>query len=280
MRRKKAIKRGRWASVLVAAVVGYLLGSWNAPAVHSTEASSPPTAAQAVALRFPSDFKETPLQAAAAAAPTPTPSYQLASESTVILHNADRALFVPEPMVPSQQVPSQQVSAQQETQPEAAETAEPAETQQANAQPAPVQVADLSSTPPVAGTRAVAAPILPKPRELAAKPHPVPVRHQAARPANMFDDAQLAVIKRRLHLNPDQEEMWPAVAAALRNIGEEREREARARGATGQIDPDSPQVQDLKSAAIPLIMSFSDEQKDEVRTLARGMGLTQLASQF
>ena len=96
----------------------------------------------------------------------------------------------------------------------------------------------------------------------------------------MFDDAQLASIKRRLNLTPDQEQMWPAVAVALRNIGAEREREARARGIAGEVNPDSPQVQDLKSAAIPLIMSFSDEQKDEVRTLARGMGLNQLASQF
>jgi hypothetical protein len=39
-------------------------------------------------------------------------------------------------------------------------------------------------------------------------------------------------------------------------------------------------VQGLKSAAIPLIMSFNAEQKDEVRSLAHVMGLDQLASQF
>lgn len=282
MRRKKAIKRGRWASVFVAAVVGYLLGSWNAAAVRSSQASSAATAAQTVAMRFPSDFQETPLQASAAQA-SASPSYQLASESTVVLHNANRALFVPEPMIPAQQVPAQQIPAQQQTaQPETAQAVEPDQTQQAAGEQAPVQVADLSAEPLVAPTRAVAAPILPKPRDLAntAKPHPVPVHHQATRPAKIFDDAQLAIIKRRLRLTPDQEEMWPAVAAALRNIGIQREREERARGASGEIDPDSPQVQDLKSAAIPLIMSFSDEQKDEVRTLARGMGLNQLASQF
>jgi len=271
MRRKKAIKHGRLASVLVAAMVGYLLGSWNAAAVHSSQASDAPTAAQTVALRFPSDFQGTALQAAAAQAPAP--SYQLASESTVVLHNADRALFVPQPMLPAQQ---------ETAQPEVAQAVEPDQTQQADTDQAPVQVADLSPTPPLAPSRAVATPILPKPRNLAgtAEPHPVPVHHQAARSANMFDDAQLAIIKRRLNLTPDQEEMWPAVAAALRNVGAERAREARARGAAGDINPDSPQVQDLKSAAIPLIMSFSDEQKDEVRTLARGMGLNQLASQF
>ena len=46
------------------------------------------------------------------------------------------------------------------------------------------------------------------------------------------------------------------------------------------IDPNAAEVQDLKSAAIPLIMSFSDEQKNEVRSLAHVMGLDQLASEF
>jgi hypothetical protein len=39
-------------------------------------------------------------------------------------------------------------------------------------------------------------------------------------------------------------------------------------------------VQGLKSAAIPLLMSFNSEQKDEVRNIAHVMGLDQLASQF
>lgn len=256
MRRKKAIKRGRVASVLVAAVVGYLLGSWNAAAVHSNQVSGRPSAAQAVALRFPSDLQSTELQEARTA---PAPSFQLASASTVIVHNANSALFAPEPMLPAQPTITQAPS--------------PVDPQQTA--PDPVQVADLSLTLPAAPARAVAAPILPKPHELAAaKPHAAPVRH------HMFDDAQLAGIKRRLNLTPDQEQMWPAVAVALRNIGLAREREARAHGGLGEINPDSPQVADLKSAAIPLIMSFSDEQKDEVRTLARGMGLSQLASQF
>ena len=51
-----------------------------------------------------------------------------------------------------------------------------------------------------------------------------------------------------------------------------------ARG--GAIDPDSVPVQRLKSAAFPLIMSLSDEQKQEVRTMVRLMGLENLASQF
>ena len=46
------------------------------------------------------------------------------------------------------------------------------------------------------------------------------------------------------------------------------------------LDPDSAEVQRLKSAAIPLIMSFIHEQKDEVRNLAHVMGLDKLASEL
>jgi hypothetical protein len=72
----------------------------------------------------------------------------------------------------------------------------------------------------------------------------------------------------------------------LRNLAYSRAREARRRGTQvnaqqiAAADPDSPDVQGLKSAAIPLIMSFNSEQKDEVRNLAHVMGLDQLANQF
>jgi hypothetical protein len=44
------------------------------------------------------------------------------------------------------------------------------------------------------------------------------------------------------------------------------------------VDPEA--VEGLKSAAVPLIMSFNSEQKEEVRSLAHVMGLDQFASQF
>jgi hypothetical protein len=86
-------------------------------------------------------------------------------------------------------------------------------------------------------------------------------------------------------MTPDQEDMWPAVEAALRNLAYTRAREVRrhGEGAEAQLasaDPNSAEVQGLKSAAIPLLMSFNSEQKDEVRNLAHVMGLDQLASQF
>ncbi|MGA8499270.1 MAG: hypothetical protein WB764_27575 [Xanthobacteraceae bacterium] len=101
----------------------------------------------------------------------------------------------------------------------------------------------------------------------------------------MLNDAQIASIKTRLHLTADQEQMWPAVEAALRNIAYTRSREAHRRSApantqVASADADGVDVRELKSAAVPLIMSFNSEQKDEVRNLAHVMGLDQLATQF
>ena len=44
------------------------------------------------------------------------------------------------------------------------------------------------------------------------------------------------------------------------------------------IDPDSEEVQQLKSAAMPLLFQLRDDQKDEVRKLARVIGLDKVAS--
>ena len=253
-RKKRAFARGHAVSMLVAAGVGYVIGNWNATAVLPSEASGAPTAAQTVALRFPQMMSEAPVVQAVSMTP-PAPS-----AAPIAVDNAELALFEPTPMMPS---PAALPSA----------AAQPA------VQPARQEIADLAPLPAEPRPSA-AAPILPKSRApiAAARLRPL-APHVVSRPRSMFDDAQLASIRRRLHLTPDQEAMWPAVAAALRNIDVEREREARG-GAPGAIDPDSAEVQSLKSAAIPLLMSFSDEQKDEVRDLARNMGLDQLASEF
>ena len=112
---------------------------------------------------------------------------------------------------------------------------------------------------------------------------PAAVHHNPAnRPGYMLDEAQIASIKTRLNLTPDQQQMWPAVEAALRNIAYTRAQDPRSRAtanaAQAAVDPNA--VQGLKSAAVPLIMSFNSEQKEEVRNLAHVMGLDQLASEF
>ena len=44
------------------------------------------------------------------------------------------------------------------------------------------------------------------------------------------------------------------------------------------IDPDSEEVQQLKSAAMPLLFQLREDQKEEVRKLARIIGLEKVAS--
>jgi hypothetical protein len=108
--------------------------------------------------------------------------------------------------------------------------------------------------------------------------------HHPNRPGFLLNDAQIGSIKERLHLTPDQERMWPAVEAALRNVAYAKVRTAHRHDAPGSevasLDAESAEVQGLKSAAIPLLMSFNDEQKNEVRSLAHVMGLDKLASEF
>jgi hypothetical protein len=144
-----------------------------------------------------------------------------------------------------------------------------------------VRTASIDSVPP--GAAAAEGPARPAPRAVA-KPSAAPTRPLATgRPGYILDDSQIASIKERLHLTPDQEQMWPAVEAALRNMAYQRAQQAGARGTArnaqvAAVDPEA--VQGLKAAAVPLIMSFSTEQKDEVRSLAHVMGLDQLAAQF
>jgi hypothetical protein len=247
MRRRTASKRGRVLPLLAACAFGYVTGAWHVAALREAGHSS---AADVVAQRFPQEWKQ-PLAAAVRNART------------------DPDLFSPAPIVP----PAQSRSS----------TEQPVEK---SATLAPerrmVQTASLEAVAPPAAN---AADLLPRPAVgAAAKPSAAAARPTAAsRAGYILDEAQIASIKTRLHLTPDQERMWPAVEAALRNMAYKRTQQMAARGAArnvqaAAIDPEA--VEGLKSAAVPLIMSFSSEQKEEVRSLAHVMGLDQLASQF
>jgi hypothetical protein len=118
-------------------------------------------------------------------------------------------------------------------------------------------------------------------RTASVKPHDKNTTNVARQPKqsnNVFNDAQIASIKTRLKLTADQQRNWPAVEAALRNITYKKD--GSRSGKMTAVDPNSAGVQQLKSAAVPLIMSFNEAQKDEVRQLARLMGLEQVASSF
>lgn len=152
-----------------------------------------------------------------------------------------------------------------------------------SARPEPVEVAPPQ---PPAAEAPVAKPQVEARPERVPLPVPAPARRNNGRPEAILNDAQIASVKARLHLTPDQERMWPAVEAALRDISYSKTAahsaaEARVHGKqVASIDPNSSEVQKLKYAAFPLLMSFSEPQKEEVRSLTRLMGLEQLASMF
>jgi len=73
---------------------------------------------------------------------------------------------------------------------------------------------------------------------------------------------------------------WPAVESALRAVARKihATRQTDAAASAAQLDPDSPEVQQLKSAAMPLLFQLREDQKEEVRKLARIIGLDKIAS--
>jgi len=112
--------------------------------------------------------------------------------------------------------------------------------------------------PQIIAPRAVAPAAMPQ------TPLAPPAPKAAARPAPqksyaLLSDAQIAGIKERLRLSPDQAD--PHAAGA-------------------PIDPDSAEVQQLQSAAMPLLFQLREDQKNEVRTLARLIGLEKVAAQI
>jgi hypothetical protein len=112
-----------------------------------------------------------------------------------------------------------------------------------------------------------------------AKPKPSP----PPAPMGLLDDGQIAGIKSRLRLTPEQASYWPAVETALRSFAKMQLREMRQnRNPSGKIniDVNSPEVQQLIWAAMPLLGQLREEQKREVRRLVRIIGLEQVASRI
>jgi hypothetical protein len=265
MRRSRALKRGHFhfLSLLVAGMIGYLIGDWQALAVRTAGL----TASQNVALRFPEAKPDSAILDSGIAT--------LAGPGgSIALNDASSILLSPAPMVSHAQLQAVAQTAQIPQAPVRVATAE-------DAVPLPAQAAAPAAR--VAPHKTDAKPTAqPKsePRSAAAD-----ATRNGNRPGFVLNDAQIASIKSRLHLSPDQEQMWPAVEAALRNIAYAKGRDGRRHNGAdtaevASLDPYGPEVQGLKSAAVPLIMSFSDEQRSEVRSLAHVMGLDQLASQL
>jgi hypothetical protein len=136
----------------------------------------------------------------------------------------------------------------------------------------PMPKTSASEAPAAAEVPAVEVPAKPK---VVAKPQP-------QKSYSLLSDAQIAGIRDRLKLSSSQEYYWPSVETALRNvvrkISANKLSNPHAPGVP--IDPNCDEVQQLKSAAMPLLFQLRDDQKEEVRKLARIIGLEKVAQQI
>jgi hypothetical protein len=115
--------------------------------------------------------------------------------------------------------------------------------------------------------------------EVPAKPKVV-AKPQPQKSYSLLSDVQISGIKDRLKLSSSQEYYWPAVETALRAVARKIHAKRQGDPAVGNIpiDPDSEEVQQLKSAAMPLLFQLREDQKNEVRSLARLIGLERVAA--
>jgi hypothetical protein len=131
--------------------------------------------------------------------------------------------------------------------------------------------ADLGMPEVIAPTAAPA--VAPPKPKVASKPQPQ--KNYA-----LLSDTQIAGIKERLKLSSAQESYWPPVESALRAVARKIHagRQSSSGAAGVPIDPEAVEVQQLKSAAMPLLFQLREDQKSEVRSLARIIGLEKVAS--
>ncbi len=141
----------------------------------------------------------------------------------------------------------------------------------ASSSPADVDAAKAVAALPPAAEAAPA----PQPQKPKVASKPAPQKSYA-----LLSDVQIAGIKDRLRLSSSQEYYWPSVETALRAVARKinAAKLSNPQAGAAQLDPDCEEVQQLKSAAMPLLFQLREDQKDEVRKLARIIGLEKVAS--
>lgn len=103
-------------------------------------------------------------------------------------------------------------------------------------------------------------------------PPPEPAREEPT--GILLNNAQIAALRQRLDLTAAQEQHWPAVEAALRAyVTRQYELQKKRPRAVIQPDPDSVELQNLRTAAAALLASLDDRQKGRIRVLAGMVGL-------
>lgn len=115
---------------------------------------------------------------------------------------------------------------------------------------------------------------------VATSPRPVAAARPAHRSNAVLNESQLASIKRRLNLTREQERYWPAVEAELRKLEYKKDSKSSQGSRTAAVDMSKVNMEGLKSAGFPLIMSFNDDQRQELKSLAHLLGLESAISSF
>lgn len=231
-----------WACL--ALLGGVAAGSWAAGVVARPQ-QPPASPAAVIAAMSPADVVSLRFPASWEEEAVAEP----AAPARMVLASADdgMSLFSPQPMYPVALQPDPSAHAR----PLAA-----AEVAPAGAAAAPAKVA-LAAAP--------------------SKPAPARATHRSNA---VLSDSQIASIRRRLNLTPEQARYWPAVEAELRKM--EYQRDAHGKSTQGtrmaSVDLSKVNVEGLKSAGFPLVMSFSDDQRRELKSLAHLLGLESVMS--
>jgi len=249
----KIIRIGACTVVIAAGTAACLAMGWHAgEMLHAKLSHSEQADRQELASRYP-DTSE------------PATAAQPAALANALIRSKDQqriALAVSNPPQP--------VEESKPPQPEVVAAAEgvppPAEPARDPAATAPVVMA--AATPePAAGAMS--------------EPSVKPVAAVHRRPNAVLDDGQIASIKRRLHLTAYQERMWPAVESELRKLAvaapTHQQQAKRGTKEPPKLELSSADVARLKTAALPLIMSFNEEQRGELRNMAHVTGLDRYA---
>lgn len=127
----------------------------------------------------------------------------------------------------------------------------------------PLDTEIAPSTPPIED------PPLPRPR-------PKLANQSIQKDYSLLSDMQIAALKGRLRLTPGQEPYWPAVESALRDAAHKIHERRSAPGKNASLG--AGEIEQIKVAAQPLLTRLREDQKQEVRALARIIGLEAVAS--
>lgn len=177
---------------------------------------------------------------------------------------------------------------------EPAEPAEPAANRDAKADRLPVAVTALrdpgDAASPEPPPRTAVATDLPTDAEMdmlppappieqppVPRPRPKLANQLAQKNYSLLSDMQIAALKGRLQLTAAQEPYWPAVERVLRDVARKiHERRSEPGRQAAALTP--VEIEQIKAAARPLLSRLREDQKREVRSLARIIGLDAVAS--